>query len=624
MIPWFRFLLCACSCAAAADSLAVDAFIHSALERRLDTNRTWLSLGRWSRDGSGWRSGIDGGYFFLSPKGSGDPKSELVATIRALSTESDISPYAKDTTPLAMHPRTKYRARTRFLLESGMPDSLLAPADTGRWLRWSAGVRPTRATLVYASSYLGNPASMFGHVLLRFDAGDREGLRDRLNYGITYGAGMPPGDALYAIKGLFGFYPGFITILPYYMSLQKYKYLESRDLWEYPLALDSLQTQKLLEIVWESGASWNRYYFLTRNCATGLAQLLDVLLPDSAWSASFPSPSMPPEFVRLVRERGFAGAPVRRPSQLALFVERRDRLTETELDRLDGLLRNDPSDSSASDSASSARVLDAAIDYAGWKRRNSPNDTIWKGRFERLLSRRAAIRIAPEEIDGSNPSFLPPEAGHRPRLLGVWGWTGSDKATGIGMTARLAYHALEERPKGYLDGSEVEAGLVDAAIRLDDTPSFRLRRLEILRIRSVPLWDGWLKPWAWQLRMSARPFGLEATPWANFEIGKGIAFGTKSVRAWAMASARAALAPWEGIENAAVGPQALAGALLASNRASLGLEAGWFEGWPTRKHEAVLDAVLRLSATREFDLDFRARATSTGDFQARTGCALHL
>lgn len=632
MAPLLRFLLLCAGFAQAADSLAVEAYVRQALEQRLDTTHTWIALGRWTKSGSNWKNGVDGGYFYLAPDGATNPAHELAATIRALGSDSDRSPFARDTTPLAMHPRVKFRARTRFLREAGMPDSLFAVVDTSRWMRWEDGVRPKRATLVYASSYMGNPASMFGHVLLRFDANDRDGLRDRLNYGITYGAAMPPGDPLYAFKGLFGLYPGFHTILPYYMSLQKYKYLESRDLWEYPLDLDSLQVQKLLEIVWEGGAAWNRYYFFTENCATGLARLLDVLQPDSLWSKSFPSPSMPPEMVRLLRDRGLAGEPVRRPSQLAIFLERRDRLSPEQRAILRNVSNGSLSDLRLDDTASRAEVLDAAIDYAGWRRREAPKDSIWRKRLDSLLVRRASLSAPPVEVRGVSGTKSPPESGHHPRLLGAWVRAeNAPRSTRVGMTGRVVYHSLEERPEGYLDGSEVEAGVVDASWDPGrDLSGFRLHRFEVLHIRSVPLWDSWLRPWSWNLRFAVRPFGLEAMPWADAEFGRGMAFGLPSARIWAMMCARAAVAPWERLGDATLGPQAIGGILLQSNPASLGLDVSWFEGWPTRKHELAANATFRLSFARDLDLDLRGSldlregVDRNAKTQVRAGLGWHL
>jgi len=619
-----RLLLLVCS-SALAERPALEEFVHRARSQRLDTLPGWIALGRWEGARGKWHGAIDGGYFYLDSLGRNHPDRELEATIRALASVPDLSPFARDTTALRLHPRAKYRARTRFLLEHGMPDSLLAAVDTSRWRRWHEGVRPRKATLVYASSYLGNPASMFGHVLLRFDAQDRTGLKDRLNYGITYGAGMPPGDPLYIPKGLFGLYPGFLSILPYYLTLQKYKYLESRDLWEYPMDLDSTQIERLLEMVWEGGAGWNRYYFFTENCATGLARLLDVLQPDSAWAERFPSPSMPPELVRLFRDRGLAGAPVRRPSQLAVFLERRDALTIPQRQSLRRIVDGDLSDTARWNDLEAPRILDAGIDYLGWQRRNHPRDSLWRLRQESLLERRARLPVGPTEVVVSDQGILPPETGHRPRLLGFEAGRRTDGSPELGFLGRVTYHALEERPDGFLDGSEVVAGTLDARwAPREGLDGIRLANFDVLRIRSVPLWDSWLRSWAWSIRLGARPFGFQDDPWISAEGSRGLATGTRAVRLWGMVGARAALAPWETLGSATAGPQVAGGLLLTSTPCTFGLEADWFEGWPVRKRERLLSATVRMSPVRDLDLQARGAVDPDRRIEARVGASWHL
>lgn len=617
-------LLCAMVAPARAERPGLEAFLEQVRARRLDTLSQWIALGRWDgREGS-WRGGIDGGYYYLDSAGSRDPARELESTIRALASETDLSPYARDTTAMRIHPRVKYRARARFLREQGMPDSLFAPVDTSRWMRWREGVRPSKASLIYASSYLGNPASMFGHVLLRFDAADRTGLKDRLNYAITYGAGMPPGDPLYVPKGLLGLYPGFITILPYYLSLQKYKYLESRDLWEYPLKLDSLETERLLEMVWESGAAWNRYYFFTENCATGLARLFDVLQPDSAWSDRFASPSMPPELVRLFHDRGLAGKPVRRPSQLAWFLERRDALTVPERESLRRLVDGDWSDTARWSPDQEVALLDAGIDFLGWKRRQHPGDSLWKGRLDSLLVRRASLQRPPSEVVFRSTIMKPPEEGHRPRRIS--GWIGKDHtgSTMLNLAGRVAYHGLEERPDGYLDGSEVEAGTLDLAwIEKEGLEGLRLRSFDVMRIRSVPLWDSWLRPWAWNLRLGFRPFGFENRAWAGGEVGRGMAVGSRNMRLYGLLAARAAAAPWDRLADLALGPQATAGLLATGTHASAGIEVHIFEGFPTRKREAMGTLVVRVSPWRDVDLGLRSRMDREAEADVQLGAGWH-
>ncbi len=42
--------------------------------------------------------------------------------------------------------------------------------------RWMNEVKPYQATLIYATDYMGNPSSMFGHTLLRLDPKDQQQL----------------------------------------------------------------------------------------------------------------------------------------------------------------------------------------------------------------------------------------------------------------------------------------------------------------------------------------------------------------------------------------------------------------------------------------------------------------
>lgn len=620
-----RFFVCLAlpASAFAADSLRVAALRDAAQTQRLDTLQDWIALGRWHGRPGHWKSGVDGGYFYLDPHGRTDPRRELDATLRALLTQEDISPFAHDTTAVHMHPLVKYRARLRFL-KAHLPlgDSDLPQVDISRWNRWHDGVRPSRATLVYASSYLGNPASMFGHVLIRLDAGDREGLRDRLNYGVTYGAAMPPGDPLYMIKGLAGLYPGFYTLLPYYVSLQKYKYLESRDLWEYPLRLDSIQTERLLENIWEEGAAWNRYYFFTMNCATGVTHQLDALLPNHRYLERTTIPSMPPEVVRQLREDGLAGPPRRRPSQLATFLARRDAMDVSDRAELRRLIDNGEFPRDTSDAVRTARILDAGIDLIGWKHRKSPKDTLLQRRLASLLERRAHLGPMAKEIAVEDSSVQPPEAGHKPRILAAWAGRGPDGAPEIGLQARLAYHSLEERPDGFLDGSHVEAGLIELGISRNEV---FLNRAEVFNLRSLGLWDSWLRRPAWSLRNSVRPLeNGSRLPWWGQEGGIGLCGGLPWLRIWAMAEARAIWAPWHDASSAAFGPQARAGVLLQGRRASLREELVAFRGFPDRKaKEEALETDLRVSLSSQWDWQLGGWVDSRQQWEAHSGAAIH-
>jgi hypothetical protein len=94
-------------------------------------------------------------------------------------------------------------------------------------------------TLIFPEGFMNNPASIFGHTLLRVDAGSDDGREDLLGWAVDFTA--KAGDELlplYMAKGVFGFFPGLFGS-PYYQQLKRYADW-NRDIWEYRLDVDRL------------------------------------------------------------------------------------------------------------------------------------------------------------------------------------------------------------------------------------------------------------------------------------------------------------------------------------------------------------------------------------------------
>ena len=73
---------------------------------------------------------------------------------------------------------------------------------------------------------------------------------------------------------------GRFSTMPYYIKVQEYNNLESRDLWEYPLHLTRPQVDLLVRHLWELGQTSMAYYFFNRNCSYQLLPLLEAAAPD--------------------------------------------------------------------------------------------------------------------------------------------------------------------------------------------------------------------------------------------------------------------------------------------------------------------------------------------------------
>ncbi len=147
--------------------------------------------------------------------------------------------------------------------------------------QWFGQIKPYKATLIYATDFMGNPSSMFGHTLLRLDPKDQKQL-NLVSYAINYAATVNSEDNWsYAWKGLVGKYPGEYSLMPYYRKVKEYGDFESRDLWEYELSLNPEETAFLVKHIWEMQKVNFPYYFVSDNCAYRLLGLLDLVRSDS-------------------------------------------------------------------------------------------------------------------------------------------------------------------------------------------------------------------------------------------------------------------------------------------------------------------------------------------------------
>ena len=115
------------------------------------------------------------------------------------------------------------------------------------------------ASLIFASGYLGNPASMFGHVFLKFNGGSEEGLLDNT---FSYGAKVPTDEnkLVYITKGILGGYQGKFSNQKYHHHHLTYSETELRDMWEYRLNLTQDDIQFLLAHLWELENATMTYY----------------------------------------------------------------------------------------------------------------------------------------------------------------------------------------------------------------------------------------------------------------------------------------------------------------------------------------------------------------------------
>ncbi len=225
-------------------------------------------LGFWSKD-----SAIRDSDFFLSPTGKFDPVSELKATLVAFK-----KPFTKFKNP-NQHALCRFPARYRWIKQRiDFPDRSSELKKCSDYQRWSHKGGVKSISIYFATGYFGNPASFFGHPLLKFN---REGLDSNfVDTSLNYGAMTPVNEnpIFYVLKGLFGGYTASFTRHDFFYHNHNYSETEMRDLWEYRLNLDPPEVQAVVDRTWELLGKSHPYYFLVDNCAYRIAELLEDVL----------------------------------------------------------------------------------------------------------------------------------------------------------------------------------------------------------------------------------------------------------------------------------------------------------------------------------------------------------
>jgi len=586
----------------------------------------WIALGYWRRRaaGRGWESLADEPEFFLAPDGKHDPAAELLATLAAFRAPPETR------VRLDLHPQCAFPARFAFVVAAlGEAAGDLPRVPCPELDAWRADLGPVQGvSLIFPEAYMNNPASMFGHTLLRLDRAPpdaSEDRRDLLAYAVNFAADTgDDGGALFAVKGLTGVYPGTFSLWPYYEKVKQYGDWESRDIWEYRLALTPDEIERLLLHVFEMRRVRFDYYFFDENCSYQLLGLLEVARPGLALRDRFHGWAIPADTVRAVlAETGLAGEPTWRPSAATRIAARAKSLPPAAR-RLapalaSGAIAPDDPALAALPDEERASLLLLAYDLL---RLRAKADTADADRPLSLALLRARQRTGVRG-DPTPPARRPavsPDAGHAPARVQAGAGVRDERAF-VELRARPAFHDLLDPPGGYLRGAEID--FLDAAVRLyPGHGDLDLHALTLLEIVSLAPRDALFHPISWRVRtglttrLAPRSGGGFGDAWFwDLSGGAGFtsALGERGL-AYAFAEAQAETSPRLS-PALAVGPGASAGLLLG----------GPEDRWRTHLHaravylplgdahgalRVALEQALRLGP----DLALELRVTGERDF----------
>ncbi|MQW92140.1 DUF4105 domain-containing protein [Acinetobacter wanghuae] len=462
-----------------------DVYAQKALSLQLDQNKTWQRLLYANKE---LKSEVTYTGFFYAKNGQNDLKQELEMNVQALFDQ------AEDNQSI----RCKFPARSEFLIKAlNISETELPEVTCSELEDWLGQIKPYKATLIYATDFMGNPSSMFGHTLLRLDPKNQKQL-NLISYAVNYAATVEGEQSWsYAWKGLTGQYPGEYSLMPYYRKVKEYGDLESRDLWEYELNLTEQETQFLVKHIWELKQVKFPYYFINDNCAYRLLGLIDLVRPELNVQQQFKLSAIPMQTLKEIDHNQLIADVVYRPAlETQLNAQSKQHghalakvahylsLSQPQAfsKQLDGF---DPQDQ--------AKILEMAYDdlYLQLNARKVDAKQA-EPKLRQLLILRSQLSVDKQRAAVKIPKIDPVKSHDASQITLSTGQLQNDSFFEI--SSRAAYHDLMDPQGGYRIGTQLK--FLDASLQYRDH-ELKLDHFELLAVNAYNPITAFKTPLSW-------------------------------------------------------------------------------------------------------------------------------
>lgn len=483
--PILRFVLVLC-CISAQAPRGLSAQAPPGIPA--DSRQAWLALLHyWGGDGK-WSSEVKDPSFFLDIEGPRNPESEWSADRRAFLAPAEEGDSER-------HAQCRFPARFALMREAlRWSDSDVRQVDCREVVAHQRKLRAKSLSVVFASHYLNNPASTFGHTMLYLGS-DSTLPAVLADYSVSFEAeigGMSP--LAYLPRGLFGGLVAGYRLAPFHERVRKYEREEQRDLWLFPLKVSQREIDQLVLHLWELKDVTFGYGFFAGNCAQKILAIVHAVAPRYE-ILPYSSPAVLPSEVarRLVEQIGLAGEPVRRGSQWSQYTRQVAELSQSEREQLKEMVSSRTVVEDASPATLSTALLWSEIEtpHRSFRRdaeTQTHTDVVWK----RALW---ASRVATDDASGDGakreaqsrqpvPAHLPSILqAHRPSRVTLRGGYRRGSGTVLGVEARWLLHDAVDPQVGYPQFASIEGGRVDAgvgatgALYVDEVTAIRIERL---------------------------------------------------------------------------------------------------------------------------------------------------
>ena len=450
--------------------------------------------------------------FYLHPQGHLKPKLEIETLKQAM-----LNPKAIHTVNgISLHPVCFFPARAD-LMRKQFPELSFVDIQCKDYEHWRKQLNVHKVSLVFATAYANNPASMFGHTFLRLHNKKHHQDDDDLSlidYSAMFSANVDPGDKglFYVFKGIFGSYHGVFSLAPYYMKRNTYNYVEGRDLWEYELNLKQDQVDRLIAHLWElyATAAFD-YYFFDENCSYYLMVLLEAANPKWSLTKNYIGFVSPQETLQAIANTPHAVNHIRfRP---ALRRQIKQQLAYLE-PRTQSNLHNILNKEFIEDKQKKDQVLmQSLLEYLNYKKLKSGG---LKPKFKTLYRQAMMANAKLGIIETDNPlkqsqsqaqqQPQPPHLAHGTKAIGAGALLSSQSISPY-LKFSLGFHDLLASGKGL--GNEYAINGLEPTFAYSKSKGqekrLQLLELNIIEIQSLPTTMSLMPMFTWQVRTGIHP-----------------------------------------------------------------------------------------------------------------------
>ena len=510
-------------------SLSGHAFDDSQIQN-LAKDHKWTSLLEYRSSTFGAdQSIVLSPDFFLSPKGSVDPAEELKATLLAMAEPVGANPN--------LHAQCRFPARLDWLKKVANTEAASwTQIDCPDFQTFSYKGSIESISLVFATGYLANPASYFGHPLIKFNISRSKMASSLLDVSVNYGAMTPANENpfVYAAKGLFGGYDATFSHRHFHYNNHAYGEVELRDMWEYQVNLTPEEVRFFYAHTWELLGKRFPYYFFSENCASAAAHMIESATGLRIMPKLLPYAVPYTVFDRMMELKRADGTPLVLsvkliPSRQTRLTSRYQQLDQAQRKVVENVVKNEKvsEDLTSLPEDKKMGVVETLFDYFSFRSlldREDQDREKANPKFgavkQQLLAERLKLPVS-QGSEALTSHLRPPHEGPRPFLTRLGAIQSTRFGSGTEFQFRTTYYDLLSLDFGRPKNSEVRT--LDVTLDFVESAVW-LRKADLISVSTLNMSQTGLPGdggWAWNFTMGFESLHLACRDCTLFKVDAG-------------------------------------------------------------------------------------------------------